>query len=146
MNNKCKYLMIRKKQGKIYGYCKLYKKETTIFCKCEDIEYKEKKQLKKTTYSHSKKERSRKESLFTNNMELCYLCKKRREHIHEVFGGSNRLNSIKYRLILPLCNKCHQEMHKNKQLQDIYHKKGQELFNIEYNDLNFIDIFHRNYL
>lgn len=138
--------MIRSRKNKKYGYCKLYKKEVNIFCKCTDIEYKSKKEIKKRTSKQNKIERSRKNSLFTNNMNVCYICKKPKEHTHEVFFGSNRLNSIRYKLIVPLCDKCHSEMHKNSKLQDEFHKLGQILFEKEYSNLNFVDIFYKNYL
>ena len=59
MNNKCIYLRIKTKNAIKYGFCKKYNKEVSVFCKCNEIEYKERKALKKTTYKHSKKEKKR---------------------------------------------------------------------------------------
>lgn len=64
---------------------------------------------------------------------------------HEVFGGTNRLNSMKYGLCLRLCLNCHRSITNNNEFLDHWHKKGQQAF-IEKYDLEFIDIFYKNYL
>lgn len=44
----CKYYRTRAKKYKKYGYCIKYKKEVSLFCKkCNTIEYKEIKTIKK---------------------------------------------------------------------------------------------------
>lgn len=93
----------------------------------------------------NKLERNRK-SIFTDDLDHCIICGVKKDNLHEVFFGSNRLNSIKYDIVIPLCVKHHQEMHKNKSWQDYWHIKGQQKFNEVYPDLSFIDIFKRNYL
>lgn len=62
------------------------------------------------------------------------------------FFGRNRANSIKYGLVIPLCQNCHTEMHKNKEWQDYWHEKGQQAFMASYSDLDFMEIFKINYL
>lgn len=94
----------------------------------------------------SKLENSRTHSLFTNDLEHCYLCGGKKDHLHEVFFGANRLNSIRYNLFIPVCFKCHLECHNNKELIGVLHKKGQFLFQKEYKNLNFTNIFCVNYL
>lgn len=141
----CKYYRTRTKKYKKYGYCTKYKKNVSLFCKeCNTIEYKEIKSIKKRTNKQAQAEKNRK-SLFTNDLNHCIICGKKRDNLHEVFFGRNRQLSIKYGLVIPLCIECHQEMHKNKKLQDIWHKKGQLLFEKTYPELNFLTIFRKNY-
>lgn len=85
-------------------------------------------------------------SLFTDDLSKCYLCPRKKDHLHEVCLGKNRINSMKYGLVLPLCEQHHKLMHNSIDIQLEYKKRGQELFNSTYPDLNFIDIFHENYL
>ncbi len=85
-------------------------------------------------------------SLFTNDLNHCYICNKPKDHLHEVIFGKNRINSMKYGLVIPVCNKCHRMIHNDSEIQLEHKKRGQALFNKAYPDLNFIDIFHENYL
>lgn len=141
----CKYYRTRTEKRKKYGYCIKYKKEVSLFCKeCNDIEYKEIKTIKKRTYKLAKAEKDRK-SLFTEDLEHCIICGERKNNLHEVFFGRNRLLSIEYDLVIPLCKACHEKMHSSKELQRIWHKKGQVMFEKTYPELSFIDIFRRNY-
>lgn len=146
MNNKCINLRIRSKKGIKYGYCIKFKKEVSIFCKCKNIEYKEYSKIKNRTNKQSKLDNSRTVSLFTNNLNICYLCGCKRDHLHEVFYGRNRSNSIKYCLFIPVCNKCHKKAHNDINLIESLHKKGQLLFICNYPELDFISIFKINYL
>ena len=141
----CKYYRTRTKKYKKYGYCTKYKKEVSLFCKeCNTIEYKEIKTIKKRTNKQAQAEKNRK-SIFTKDLYHCIICGKKRDNLHEVFFGRNRQLSIKYGLVIPLCIECHQEIHKNKKLQDIWHKKGQDIFETYYPDLDFLKIFRQNY-
>ena len=101
--------------------------------------------MKKKSNKLAKLEKNR-FSIITNNLDRCILCGNKKDNLHEIFGGSNRINSMKYGLVLPLCFKHHQEIHNSKELQDIYHRIGQDRFNLHYPDLDFDSIFHRNYL
>ena len=142
----CKYYRTRIKKYNKYGYCTKYKKEVSLFCKeCSAIEYKETKPIKKRTYRLAKAEINR-TSIFTEDLNHCIICGRKRDNLHEVFFGRNRQLSIKYGLVIPLCIECHREMHKNKELQDVWHKKGQAVFEQAYPELEFIKIFRYNYL
>lgn len=141
----CKYYRTRAKKYKKYGYCIKYKKEVSLFCKkCNTIEYKEIKTIKKRTNKQAKAEKNRK-SIFTNDLNHCIICGKKRDNLHEVFFGRNRQLSIKYGLIIPLCLECHREIHRNIELQDVWHKKGQATFEKTYPELSFVEIFRKNY-
>ncbi len=141
----CKHYRTRTKKYKKYGYCIKYKKEVSLFCKeCNDIEYKEIKTIKKRTYKLAKAEINR-TSIFTEDLEHCIICGKKRDNLHEVFFGRNRQLSIEYGLVIPLCLECHREMHKNIELQRVWHEKGQVAFERTYPKLNFVNIFRKNY-
>lgn len=141
----CKYYRTRTKKYKKYGYCIKYKKEASLFCKkCNTIEYKEIKTIKKRTNKQAKAEKNRK-SIFTNDLNHCIICGKKRDNLHEIFFGRNRQLSIEYGLVIPLCIECHQEMHRNIELQELWHEKGQVIFEKTYSDLSFVEIFRKNY-
>ena len=142
----CKYYRIRTKKYKKYGYCTKYKKDVSLFCKeCNTIDYKEIKPIKKRTYKLTKAETNR-TSIFTDDLEHCIICGKKQDNLHEVFFGRNRQHSIKYGLVIPLCLECHQEMHRNIELQEMWHEKGQVVFEKTYPGLSFVEIFRCNYL
>lgn len=171
MNNYC--INLKKKKNK--PFCKLLDKEITFsLCReCDNKEYKKstsdkkspvtsgqmrkysqaltKEQQKKIKmHNKSKKltklEKNRK-SVFTEDLEHCYLCGKKKNDLHEVYGGRNRINSIKYNFILPLCRKCHSINQNNAIFNDYWHKQGQLYWekNIGSRE-EFIKEFRRNYL
>ena len=163
--NYCIHLKKRKNKP----YCNVIKKEITLSqCReCGNKEYKKCTEFKKnsakkstlkrkspvksgTMKNKSKKlaklERNR-TSVFTDDLEHCILCGKKKNDLHEVFGGRNRLNSIKYNLVLPLCRECHSLNQSDPFFNDYWRKQGQEYFecNIGTRE-DFIRIFRRNYL
>ncbi len=93
-------------------------------------------------------------SLFTKDLEHCIECGKSKINKHEIFYGRNRNNSIKYGLIIPLCQENHHNqfqskgIHFDKKLCDKWHVLGQQKF-MDYYDKSseeFREIFGRNYL
>ena len=143
------------KQGFNKYVCKRTNKEIKLYeCKnCPYKEYKERKtdSIKKRSSKLAKLERER-FSLFTDDLEHCIICGKSPVNKHEIFGGRNRLNSIKYGLVIPLCTCKHHNqveckgIHFDRKLQDEWHIKGQLKFIEVYPDLRFEDIFKINYL
>lgn len=133
--------------------CKKTGKEVT-YSKCNNCtlkKYKPTKSLNKKTPIKKKtnkliKLEKERFSIFTDDLSHCILCGKKKEHLHEVIFGSNRLNSIKYGIVIPLCSKCHLECHKNSQLQRVWKVKAQIMFEKTYPNLDFIKIFGRNYI
>ena len=70
-------------------------------------------------------------------------------HKHHIFGGSNRKHSEKYGLFVwlkpELHNMSNMGVHFNKEF-DLYLKQiGQEAFEGTYPDLDFLEIFGKNY-
>lgn len=120
-------------------------------CPYKEYKVKEHKQMKQKTNELSKLERNR-FSLFTDDLEHCIICGRSPVNKHEIFGGRNRLNSIKYGLVIPLCTCEHHNqveckgIHFDKKLRNEWHKKGQIKFNEIYPNLKFEDIFKINYL
>lgn len=85
-------------------------------------------------------------SLFTDDLEHCIICNKKKKHMHEIFCGRNRQNSMRYGLCLPICELCHNKYQNNAVFNLKWHKKGQAMFNKTYPNLKFEDIFKKNYL
>jgi len=106
--------------------------------------------LKTKSNKLAKLERER-ASLFTDDLEHCIICGKSPVNLHEIFGGRNRLNSIKYKLVIPLCTCEHHGqvnctgIHFDKELRKEWQIKGQVVFEQTYPDLDFMEIFGRNY-
>ena len=143
MNNlKCR------KQGFNKIICRKTNKEIS-FSDCNSCSYKEykasqNKTIKKRSYSLAKKEKQR-YSIIVKDLDKCVICGKKRDNLHEIFFGKNRQNSITYGLVIPLCYSHHVLMHKDSKLQHIWHIIGQTKFEEHYPDLNFLEIFGKNY-
>lgn len=102
-------------------------------------------QIKKKSSKLAKLERER-FSLFSDDVNRCFLCSSEYNlTYHEIFRGKNRLNSMRYGLCLRLCLYCHEKYQEDKEFNDYWHIKGQVKFEEVYSDLEFIDIFGRNY-
>lgn len=86
-------------------------------------------------------------SVFAKDLEHCYLCGKKKNDLHEVYAGRNRINSIKYGFVLPLCRECHSLNQNNPFFNDYWHKQGQ-LYWEEFIGMReeFIEVFRINYL
>lgn len=143
----CKYLKI--KFDRTLECKKLKKKITLKDCtNCQFKEYPIKSNLtnlKNRTSRQAKLERNR-FSLFSADTTHCYFCPSTHELTwHEIFRGRNRANSMKYGLCLRMCAKCHKKYQEDKDFNNFWHKKGQALFEKAYPDLNFVEIFKRNY-
>ena len=84
-------------------------------------------------------------SILTNDLSYCYLCGKPKNHLHEVFFGKNRVNSMKWGCVVPLCASCHLKVHSNIELDLKLKKLCQKRF-IEVYDDDFLSIFRKNYI
>ena len=102
--------------------------------------------MKKKSNKLNKLERNR-FSLFSDNKNKCYFCPRETELTwHEIYSGTNRQNSMKYGLCLRMCIVCHRQLQEDKNFNEIWHEKGQKAFIEHYPNLEFVKIFHRNYL
>lgn len=106
----CKNLLKRQRQTKIVLYCRKHKRYIIClsFCEtCSDFEIKRNKPIKNKTIKQKQIEKAR-FSNYTNNYNKCYYCGNvGTMDLHEVYGGSNRLRSIRMGFVVPLCRKCH---------------------------------------
>lgn len=87
-------------------------------------------------------------SIITDDLSTCYLCGRPKDHLHEVFFGKNRVNSMKYGCVVPLCMACHSKVHQDIQI-DLKLKKALEKAFIDVYECDidyFIKIFHKNYI
>ncbi|MBQ0113854.1 MAG: hypothetical protein KBT03_12050 [Bacteroidales bacterium] len=110
-----------------------------------------KKPTKKKRKVHAKSIMQRKDG-------TCYLCKwlhddwtRHELHEHHVFGGvANRTLSEQYGLKVYLCLEHHlmgaEAVHKNKDSMDLVRREGQKAFERNYPELDFVEVFGKNYL
>lgn len=146
----CKNRKIRTKKYKKYMYCSVLKKEISYndCSNCGYKEYKKYKPIKKRTYSLAKAEKER-FSILTTNLDKCIICGKKRDNLHEIFYGTGKRQlSIKYGCVIPLCYQHHLEIHdihNNGVLSIIWKVKCQEMFEKVYPNLDFLEIFGKNY-
>lgn len=154
-NMNCKYHKIRTKKGIKYGYCTLYKKEVELFnCKCNEKEVKQykhsfgNKTLLKTpknapTKSNKIKLLEKKRfSILTNDLNICYNCKKPKNNLHEVYEGIYRNTSMQYGCVLPLCTNCHYKIHHDYEFKIYYKRLMKKKFKEVYPELNFNELFY----
>lgn len=83
-------------------------------------------------------------SIITDNLNICIICNNSKNHLHEVYFGNNRQNSMKYGCVIPLCFNCHNMIHNNIDL-DLYWKKKMQIKFEETYDEDFLSIFYKNY-
>lgn len=146
----CACLNIRKRQKKykLYFYCIKYKKEIALSdCNyCNNFEIKRNRPIKKKSDKQNKLEKNR-HSIFTNDFDRCFYCHRKKQEnekfdLHEVYGGSNRVRSIKYGLVVPLCRTCHSN-------EDIINKlriQLQKEYEKEHTRDEFIKITGKSYI
>lgn len=144
----CIHLKIRSKKYKKYIYCNK-KSEEINFCDCKNCKYKEfktVKELKKKSNKLKKLEDNR-FSIITDNLKICYICNQnKKDDLHEIFGGCNRVKSMQWGLVIPICRECHQEWKENKELRIKYQKEAQLKFENKHNHEFFMQEFKKNYL
>lgn len=91
----------------------------------------------------------KRKSVLVDSLNYCYVCGRPHPHKHEIFFGSNRNNSIKYGMILPLCYEHHEgdsSPHRDRKIDLAYKKMGQAYFeaNIGTRE-DFREIFGKSY-
>jgi hypothetical protein len=88
-------------------------------------------------------------SILTNNLNKCYICGLPKHHLHEIYFGKNRINSMIYGCVVPLCYEHHKGntgVHNNHKLDLKLKQLCQIQFEKTYPTLNFMSIFYKNYL
>ena len=100
---------------------------------------------KRSKLSKLEKERF---SVFYDDLGTCMYCGSTYQlSKHEIFEGRNRINSMKYGFVLPLCLRCHRNLQDETEFNDKWKRKAQTYFeeNLGTRD-EFIKVFRRNYL
>lgn len=85
-------------------------------------------------------------SILTDNLDHCIVCGAKKDNIHEVFFGKNRRNSMLYGFCIPLCFKCHLEIHSNNLLDLKFKQLCQAKYEETHSREDFLQICHKNYL
>lgn len=92
----------------------------------------------------------RTQSIVVDDMSCCFVCGLWGAEAHHIFfGDKHRSLSDKYGLLIPLCYKHHRgnaSAHNSREMDLCLKKIGQAAFERTYRDLNFLEIFGRNYL
>lgn len=140
----CIYLTQRIKKYKPYFFCRYSKQQITLDkCKsCSERKYREIKAIKNKSKKQTKLERQRDKDLIKSG--ICECCGKYSERLdpHEVYGGSNRKRSIKYKFIKLICRECHSNENKIMQLRIDTQKEYEELHLRD----EFINLIGKSYL
>lgn len=87
-------------------------------------------------------------SVFYDDLSICMNCGSTYQMTkHEIFEGANRINSMKYGFVLPLCLRCHRELQENKEFNEKWKIKSQKYFE-DYigTHEDWMNIFRRNYM
>ena len=160
---KCRFLKIRKKNNKIYGYCSKFRVEKNIYCKeCKDLINEQLKEEYQKKISKSKNEvykpiKSRSNrlvkaekyrfSIIGLEKEKCSYCGSYRSiEVNEVFEGKNRQVSIKNGFCISLCYECHEKFHNDREFNLYYKRLFQKEFEKTHSREEFIKLIGRNYL
>lgn len=85
-------------------------------------------------------------SILTKDLDHCYVCGTYKQDIHEIYEGARRIPSMKYGCCLPVCRKCHQRFHNDREFALTYKKIFQEKFEKIYSKEKFLEEFKRSYL
>lgn len=87
-------------------------------------------------------------SIITDDLTTCFICGMTKEALHEVFYGNNRVNSMIYGCVIPLCTHCHTKIH-NDLVLDLRMKRLLERAFLDVYECDidyFRKIFYINYL
>ncbi len=148
----CKYFKTRKKDNKkerrIYNYCTINRKEITYDnCKkCNKCERKIKTPMKKRSRKLKLKEKNR-YSIIYQDLTKCAECgSKIGIEKNEVFEGAYRQTSIKFGMVVPLCQKCHKRFHSDRLFNLKYKSMLQKQFMKNHSLEEFIEIFKQDYI
>lgn len=144
MRFNCIYLTQRTKKYEPYFFCRFNKQKITLSdCKeCSELKYKEMKPIRKKSKKQAKLERQRDKDLI--KLGICEFCGRYSKRLdpHEVYGGSNRKRSIKYKFVKLICPRCHSSESKIMQLRIDTQREYEETHTRE----EFIKLIGKSYI
>ena len=86
-------------------------------------------------------------SIMTKDFEHCFVCGKQAQQWHHVMNKSDKKNSEKYGLLIPVCSKCHAKIHDSDEgLNKEIKKIAQADFMMEHSFAAWMALFGKNYL
>lgn len=96
-----------------------------------------------------KKQKKAKNNPRPGSTDYCAMCGKPYAHLHEVYYGKNRQNSIEYKMQIRLCYQCHEGkdgVHNNPAFDFMLKQHFQRKFEFEWDHGKFVKVFGKNYL
>ncbi len=144
---KCKDLLVRSKKYSKYLYCRKKKRNISYDnCKtCVDFKLNETYKIRNKSKKLVNAERKR-FSILTNNLEVCYVCGKKKDHIHEIYKGANRQVSIRNGFCVPLCNGCHARTENEIDFLRSLQVECQKTYEKNHTREEFLKLIGRNFL
>lgn len=85
-------------------------------------------------------------SILTKDLTKCFICGGIKQDIHEIYEGARRIPSMKYGCCIPVCRICHRHLHDDYNFALPYKQLCQKKFIETYPDVDFLEIFHKNYI
>lgn len=91
-------------------------------------------------------------SIITSDNSHCFICGKcgNLEKHHIIYGTANRIKSERYGLTVMLCHDCHNEppygVHFNKENDNKLKQIAQSKFEESHSRIEWLSIFHKNYI
>lgn len=101
--------------------------------------------MKQKTSKLHKIERAR-YSILTEDMDHCFICGRSPADIHEVYGGANRLPSMKNGFCVPLCRTHHELAHNRNEMALSLKRACQFTYEETHSREEFMTIIGKNYL
>ena len=143
----CKNRKIRSKKYQKYFYCVAKKKEINLddCINCTEREYKSYKTIINKSNKLNTMEKKR-FSIIAPDLSKCVICGKKRDNLHEVYGGKNRKISMEIGMVIPLCFYHHKMIHENQNVSLYYKRSCQQKFEENRTRKEFIKLFGRTYL
>ena len=85
-------------------------------------------------------------SILTPKLDKCFVCDNPKDDIHEIYGGANRVQSIKHGFCLPLCRQHHRKITNDADMDKFLKRMCQQKFEETHSRDEFMSIIGKNYL
>ena len=121
----------------------IYTKLNKTLAKIDGVRPQNKKKRKRSKVRELERKRY---SILTDDLSVCFKCKRPKNDLHEIYEGKNRQNSMIHGFVIPLCRECHFWIHHDIQMNEYYKQMCQKKFEENHTRDEFMDIIHRNYL